>query len=55
MPEGESHYTPELKADYTELADELFALQETKNDGRGVSCVRNVVDYLRMGDLRSAQ
>lgn len=37
------------------IADELFALQAKENNGRGVTCVRGVAEYLRMGDLSSAR
>lgn len=37
-----------------ELADLLDELQAKENDGRGVSCVRQVVLYLRRGDIGSA-
>ena len=36
------------------VADELDALQAPKNDGRGISCVRTIVMYLRMGNITSA-
>ena len=36
------------------VADELDALQASKNEGRGVSCVRTMVMYLRMGNITSA-
>lgn len=37
------------------LAEELNSLQESQNDGRGVSCVRTIVAYLRRDDLTSAK
>lgn len=37
-----------------EAAEELDKLQATKNDGRGVSCVRTICDYLKRGDISSA-
>lgn len=36
-------------------ADELDNLQKQENDGRGVSCVKEVVSYLRMGKLQEAR
>ena len=36
------------------LANELYKLQEPKNNGRGVSCVRTVVAYLERCDRVSA-
>ena len=38
-----------------EMADKLDALQGVKNDGRGVSCVRDIIAYLRRGDIGSAR
>lgn len=38
-----------------ELADKLEALQATKNDGRGVSCVRDIILYLRRNDIEGAK
>jgi hypothetical protein len=35
-------------------ADHLDLLQSRQNDGRGVSCVRQLVAYLRRGDRQSA-
>ena len=37
-----------------EAAEDLDKLQATKNDGRGVSCVRTICDYLKHGDITSA-
>ncbi len=36
------------------VADELDALQAPKNAGRGVSCVRVIIMYLRQGNIKSA-
>lgn len=36
------------------IADELETLQAEKNSGRGVSCVRTAVVYLRRGDVEKA-
>lgn len=38
-----------------ELADKLDAAQKAENDSRGVSCVQNLIIYLRMGDIQSAK
>lgn len=38
---------------FESLADELDAIQKTKNDGRGVTAVRDVITYLRRGDIES--
>ena len=40
---------------WSSLANELDALQESKNDGRGVSCVQDVIAYLRMGRVEDAR
>lgn len=37
------------------LANELDALQSRENKGRGISCVRQIVSYLRMRDIESAK
>lgn len=42
------------KEEMLRIADELNQLQEKENDGRGITCVKSIVAYLRMGDLRSA-
>ena len=34
--------------------EELEALEKTKNNGRGVSCVNTALFYLRQGDKQSA-
>ena len=36
------------------IADELERLQADKNQGRGVSCVRTIIMYLRRGGIESA-
>ncbi len=33
----------------------LFKLQEPKNNGRGVSCVRDIYTYLVLGDMGKAK
>jgi len=35
--------------------DQLEQLQASKNEGRGVSCVRTVIACLRRGDLNAAE
>lgn len=37
------------------IAFQLDELQKIENDGRGVSCVRSAVAYLRAGDLKIAK
>lgn len=39
----------------SEMAQELEKLQSEKNDGRGVGLLKNVVTYLKSGDLESAR
>lgn len=41
--------------DLDSLADQLDELQSQENNGRGVSCVKSVVAYLRTGDLEHAK
>lgn len=36
-------------------ADLLEQLQAKENDGRGITCVRSIVSYLRQGDWESAK
>lgn len=43
--------TEEMK----DLANSLDSIQKKLNSGRGVSCVRAVIHYLRLGDLDSAK
>ena len=45
----------ENKNEWAVVADRLFALQAAENDGRGISCVRQVVDELRRGDIEGAR
>ena len=45
----------ELIEDLAGFANELDTLQRVENDGRGVSCVRTLLVYLRRGDLQSAR
>jgi hypothetical protein len=40
---------------YANLADKLDELQVSKNDGRGVSCVRGIIFELRRGNVDSAK
>lgn len=44
-----------LKPTPNEIADKLFILQEKENNGRGVFCVRSIVDYLRLGKIEDAK
>ena len=37
------------------MADELDSLQAKENEGRGITCVKDVVTSLRRGDLDSAK
>ncbi|MFZ2038732.1 MAG: hypothetical protein WAV11_02250 [Minisyncoccia bacterium] len=37
------------------IADQLEKLQSSENEGRGVSCVRTAIFYLRGGDLDGAK
>lgn len=37
------------------IADELNELQTQENDGRGVSCVRTAITYLRRGKIEEAK
>lgn len=51
---------PELKnksenKDLNYLAEQLDELQNQENNGRGVSCVKSALAYLRAGDLASAK
>lgn len=45
----------ESKNEWEAVANELNHLQETKNDGRGIECVRQVVSELRRGDIEGAR
>lgn len=38
-----------------ETINKLDSLQSRQNDGRGVSCIKSVVAYLRMNDWKSAK
>lgn len=38
-----------------EMADKLNELQSVENDGRGISCVRTIITFLKLGDLASAR
>jgi hypothetical protein len=37
------------------MSQELYDLQATKNKGLGISCVRQLCDYLYMGDVGKAK
>ncbi len=45
----------EGKGNNEALADELLALQEKENEGRGVSCIRGITDSMRSGDIDGAR
>jgi hypothetical protein len=45
----------ELLEDLEGFSNELDALQREENDGRGVSCIRTLLVYLRRGDLSAAR
>lgn len=56
--EGNIHrafYRQGLSEEYFNLAVELYNLQQSKNNQRGVSCIRAVVVYLLMGNFERAQ
>ena len=46
---------PKIEQKYLDLAQKLDELQASKNDGRGVNCVRDVVTYLRAGRIDEAR
>lgn len=47
---------PEVRREQLlEMAEKLDALQQGKNDGRGVNCVKDVVACLRRGDFEQAK
>jgi hypothetical protein len=37
------------------IANLLDEIQKTENNGRGVSCVKSAIDYLKSGDFESAK
>lgn len=37
------------------MADGLDDLQRSENDGQGITCVKQIVTYLRMGELEKAK
>lgn len=41
--------------DIHEIADQLVLMQEKKNNGRGVSCVRTVAQYLVLNMVTEAK
>ena len=45
----------ELQQLGVEKANELFALQEKENDGRGITCVRDIINYLIRKDIAGAK
>ena len=42
------------KKEMQKIAERLDVLQKDQNDGRGISCVKSIITYLKLGDLRSA-
>ena len=40
---------------WSQLADKLEKAQADKNKGMGVSCVRQIAQYIRMGMIKEAQ
>jgi hypothetical protein len=51
---NEQTTNPELEL-LQHMASELDGLQQVENEGRGISCVRTVVTYLKRGELSKAQ
>ena len=51
MENKESRTENQLEA----LANKLEELQRTKNEGRGVSCVRTIIAYLHLGNIEKAR
>lgn len=50
--------TPETvpeNQDIINIANELDILQAKENEGRGISCVKTIVAYLKMGKLEDAR
>ena len=45
----------EQTKDWSAIAQQLEVLQKKENDGRGVSCVRNALAYLKRGDFETAR
>ncbi|EKD56120.1 MAG: hypothetical protein ACD_58C00296G0012 [uncultured bacterium] len=43
------------QSNYVEIAHQLDELQKTKNDGRGVGCIKHIIQYLEMGKIREAK
>lgn len=57
MEHREEQFSGHLEGEhpYAHLADELGEMQASKNNGRGVECVRWIVDDLRRGDIDAAR
>lgn len=47
-------FTDKTTEDWKTDAEVLDAMQIKENGGRGVSCVKSIVDFLRRGDIQSA-
>lgn len=41
--------------DTKEISNNLFEMQQVKNQGRGVSCIRSVCTYLDLGKVEEAK
>ena len=40
---------------WIEIAENLDLLQKDKNDGGGMTCVRDIIAFLKMGDIKNAK
>lgn len=40
---------------WLEIAEQLDLLQKDKNDGRGVTCIKTIIEFLKRGDIKSAK
>ena len=47
--------TENQQEEWNQLADKLDKAQKEKNKGRGVSCVKQIAQYLRMGMIKEAR
>jgi len=55
LPKSSLEKYPIPEKGYSALAEKIDKLQAEKNNGRGVSCVKTIVDLLRRGELESAK
>lgn len=53
--EREPRFIETESIDCKEIAQQLESLQAKKNEGRGVSCVRTIISYLKNNDLDNAK